>query len=80
MSKNGITKDKLLTKLGVSIRSQRHSLGLSQETLASVADFDRTYISLLERGERNPSFFNLCRIAAALEITPSDLIKGINLP
>ena len=51
---------------------------LSQEALAEIADFDRTYISLLERGERNPSFTNLCRVATALDTTPSELLKGIS--
>jgi transcriptional regulator with XRE-family HTH domain len=53
-------------------------MNLSQEALAERADFDRTYVSLLERGERNPSFTNLCRTAAALDTTPSELLKGIS--
>jgi|688.fasta_scaffold69269_2 transcriptional regulator with XRE-family HTH domain len=71
--------DKLVTDLGRAIRDRRLAKKLSQEALAEVADFDRTYISLLERGERNPSFTNLCRIAAALETAPSELLEGIQL-
>ena len=67
----------LLKTFGNVVRSQRQLLGLSQEPLAETADFDRTYISLLERGLRNPSLTNLCRLAAALSIKPSDLLKGI---
>jgi transcriptional regulator with XRE-family HTH domain len=70
--------DGLVTDLGVAIRERRRAKKLSQEALAGIADFDRTYISLLERGERNPSFTNLCRVAAALGITPSELLKGIS--
>jgi len=69
--------DRLVTALGDAIRKRRQAKTLSQEALAEVADFDRTYISLLERGERNPSFTNLCRVAAALDTTPSELLKGI---
>lgn len=67
----------LLALLGATIRDRRQSMNLSQEALAEVANFDRTYISLLERGQRNPSFSNLCRIAAALGTTPSKLLQGI---
>ncbi len=70
--------DALVTALGVAIRSRRQAKKLSQEALSEIADFDRTYISLLERGERNPSFTNLCRVADALGLTPSELLKGIS--
>ena len=69
---------KLVTALGRAIRERRLANNLSQEALAEVADFDRTYISLLERGGRNPSFTNLCRIAEALGITPSELVEGLS--
>jgi transcriptional regulator with XRE-family HTH domain len=71
--------DRLVADLGQSIRERRQAKKISQEALAEIADFDRTYISLLERGERNPSFTNLCRVAAALGVTPSELLKGISL-
>lgn len=70
--------NRLVTDLGKAIRKRRQAKNLSQEALAEIADFDRTYISLLERGERNPSFTNLCRIAAALDTTPSELLKEIS--
>lgn len=64
-----------LKPLGDSIRQRRLSLGLSQEDLADKCDFDRTYISMLERGARNPSFLNLLRIAKGLEISVSQLTE-----
>ena len=70
--------DRLVADLGQAIRGRRQAKNISQETLAEIAGFDRTYISLLERGERNPSFTNLCRVAAALDTTPSELLKGIS--
>jgi len=45
----------LKTLLGVAIKTQRTSLGISQEELAHRAGLHRTYISDLERGARNPS-------------------------
>ena len=68
---------KLVHSLGLAVRIRRLALKLSQESLAELADFDRTYVSLIERGARNPSFTNLCRLAHALKVTPSDLLQGI---
>ena len=67
----------LLTSLGKRIRFHREQLGLSQEKLAEKCAFDRTYISLLERGKRNPSFTNLHRLAEGLETTLSQLIEKL---
>ena len=66
-----------LNALGDKVRALRTKLDLSQEALAERCDFDRTYISLIERGQRNPSFTNLSRLAQGLEVSVSDLTKGI---
>jgi transcriptional regulator with XRE-family HTH domain len=66
-----------LKALGDKVRDLRTKLGLSQEDFAERCDFDRTYISLIERGQRNPSFTNLIRLAAGLGISVSALTKGI---
>lgn len=66
-----------LTALGNKVRDLRTKLDLSQEALAERCDFDRTYISLIERGQRNPSFTNLIRLATGLGLSVSDLTKEI---
>lgn len=66
----------LLEKLAKQIQSRRHALNLSQEKLAEKCSFDRTYISLLERAKRNPSYLNLEKLCVGLEINLSDLLKG----
>jgi transcriptional regulator with XRE-family HTH domain len=78
MSTGHLNKSTLVKKLGEAVRQRREALGLSQESLAEAAAFDRTYISLIERGQRNPSFTNLCRLAAALDTSPSDLLQGLS--
>jgi transcriptional regulator with XRE-family HTH domain len=78
MSTTDKTLNRLVANLGEAIRERRLRKNISQEALAEIADFDRTYISLLERGARNPSFTNLCRVAAALNVTPSELLNGIS--
>jgi transcriptional regulator with XRE-family HTH domain len=49
-------------------------MGLSQEKLGEVAGLDRTYISGVERGVRNPTISSLGRIAAALECNLSEIL------
>jgi transcriptional regulator with XRE-family HTH domain len=50
---------------------------LSQEKLALEAGVDRTFISPLERGGRQPTLATLWRLAAALGVAPSELIIGV---
>lgn len=69
--------DTNLKLLGENIKKARTLLGISQEELAFRSMLHRTYISSVERGERNICFLNLIKIAKALEISPSELIEGI---
>jgi transcriptional regulator with XRE-family HTH domain len=59
--------------LGLAVRRVRLSRGYSQEELSALADLDRTYISGLERGRRNPALSTLARVATALDINLSRL-------
>jgi len=67
---------KALIPLGEAVRKRREELKLSQEKLAELCNFDRTYISMIERGKRNPSFLNLLRLAEGLSISVSQLTEG----
>jgi transcriptional regulator with XRE-family HTH domain len=66
---------KSLLPLGDAVRHRRESLGLSQEKLAEKCGFDRTYISMIERGKRNPSFLNLLRLADGLDTSVSEITE-----
>ena len=66
-----------LIELGIKVKEYRNQLGLSQEELADICDFDRTYISLIERGKRNLSYTNLLKLAVGLNKTISELTKGL---
>jgi transcriptional regulator with XRE-family HTH domain len=57
------------------VRARRRVLALSQEQLADRAEVHRTYISQVERGIVNLAIDNIGRIAAALEIEPSELLR-----
>ncbi|WP_308119007.1 helix-turn-helix domain-containing protein [Rhodococcus qingshengii] len=64
----------LPARFGLVVRRARISVGLSQEGLAAAAGLDRTYISSLERGKRNPTLITQERIAAALRRPLSVLV------
>lgn len=64
-----------LEKLGEKLRAFRLAKNISQEKFAEISNLDRTYISGLERGKRNPSFLILKKLATCLEISPSDLFN-----
>ena len=66
-----------LHELGKRIRTQRKSIGLTQEALALVADVDRSYYGAVERGERNVTFTVLCRLCAALQCDIAKLTAGL---
>jgi len=65
-------------KLGDRIRKLRLEKRLSQENLAFESNMHRTYLSSIERGERNPSLKNIEAIANALGVTLSELFKFEN--
>lgn len=63
--------------LAVNLRLARLGQGMSQEDLASAAGIDRTYVSGIERGVRNPTITVLARFAEALKTTSAQLLtKG----
>jgi transcriptional regulator with XRE-family HTH domain len=59
---------------GQVLREQRLSRELSQEELALAADVDRTFVSQMERGIRQPTITTLIKLAGALGIQPSTLV------
>ncbi|HEX8741510.1 MAG TPA: helix-turn-helix transcriptional regulator [Thermoleophilaceae bacterium] len=62
--------------LGDAIRAHRErKLKISQEALADKCGLHRTYVSSVERGEANVGYRNLLRIADALEIKASELVR-----
>jgi transcriptional regulator with XRE-family HTH domain len=59
---------------GKILREHRERALLSQEELAGAAELDRSYISMLERGQRQPTLETLFRIAHVLKVAPSTLV------
>ncbi len=62
---------------GQLLQEIRKKRGLSQEELGFESGYHRTYISLLERGLKNPSLKTVFQLARALKVRPSEMIQGI---
>lgn len=65
------------SKVGKRIKEIREKKSISQNDLSFSADLDRSYIASVESGQRNISIVNLEKIANALDVTLSELFKGI---
>lgn len=66
----------LVVLLGENVRRYRKLKGMTQEQLALEAEMERSYVSDLERGTRNPSVRALGRLAEALQIEPQLLLSS----
>lgn len=62
---------------GGVLRELRNRTGKTQETVGLDAGLDRTYISMLERGLRQPSLETLLALSRALEITASEIVAMV---
>ena len=60
--------------LGDELRKARTRAGLTQEELSARAGIDRTYVSMLELGERSPTLAKINELSAALKIHPLTLL------
>ncbi|WNR47075.1 helix-turn-helix transcriptional regulator [Paenibacillus roseipurpureus] len=63
--------------LGEILKKHRIDNNFSQEELAFNSGLDRTYISMLERGKRQPTLTTIFSISKALNVSPSLLIKEV---
>ncbi len=64
-------------RFGVNLKWARKRAALSQEALAYRAEVDRAAISVFERGRRDPNLRTILKLAHALELPPSLLLRGV---
>jgi len=69
-----ITHRDVLEKFGQKMQKVRKEKDISQEQLAGMLAMHRTYIGMVERGERNPTIRTLYKIAKALKVSASELL------
>jgi transcriptional regulator with XRE-family HTH domain len=65
---------------GQIVRDLRKVRRLTQHQLGQLSALHRTYIADIERGSRNVSITNVCRIAVALDVAVSELCRGLDGP
>ena len=68
-------RENIRTVLALNIRRLREEKGYSQDTLADRAGLNRSYIGSIERAEHNVGIDNIIKIANALNLTVTDLLK-----
>jgi transcriptional regulator with XRE-family HTH domain len=67
----------ILKRFGNRVRERRTALGFSQEAFAAKCGLDRSYISGIERGNRNVALRNIEAIAKALGVSIAVLMRGV---
>jgi len=75
-----VQEDDILKVFGQRIKQLRLAKGWSQEKLAEKTGFHRTYIGMVERGERNISLKNIQILAVSFDINMQDLFYDQNRP
>ena len=63
--------------VGEVIQDLRESKKLSQEVVSGLADIGRTHLSAIERGMRKPTLETLFKIAEAINMPPSEIVRKI---
>jgi len=69
-----LSKKQIQAVFGRRVKELRSARQISQEALAEKADLHRTYISDLERGNRNVSIENILKLAHGLGVSPTELL------
>lgn len=67
----------ILVSFGLKLKKIRNSKNLSQEKLAEITGLHRTYISSLERGNRNPTLLTLQALSKSLDVSVSELLEDL---
>ena len=76
MQEGNIKPETVAKAFGQTLRDFRVDRGLSQELLAHESNLDRTYISMLERGIKQPSLTALFRLALALDASATEMVDA----
>jgi transcriptional regulator with XRE-family HTH domain len=70
-----MNSESILMRFGKNVQRIRKEKNISQEKLAEYAGLHRTYIGMIERSERNITLINAEKVAHALGVNISELIK-----
>lgn len=73
-----MNQQKRLIELGKAIRATRLNAKMTQQQLGALCGYDATYISMLERGRRNPPFLTLCTLSRHMGIQLHKMLKNFS--
>ena len=62
---------------GLTLQELRKARRISQEALGFESGYHRTYISQLERGHKSPSLKTIFQLAAALKVSPAEIVLSV---
>ena len=71
-----LAEQKRLKAFGQRVKGLRRERSISQEHLAELAGVHRTYIGMIERGEKNITIISAKKVASSLGLTLSELFEG----
>jgi transcriptional regulator with XRE-family HTH domain len=71
-----VKNQQLIRQFGLEVKRRRIELGLTQEEFSDISGLHRTYVSGIERGERNPTLDVILTMARALKCIAADLMPG----
>lgn len=77
-TERGDTDREHLRQIGDNIRAARKRMEYTQEQLADIAGFSRSYYTEIETGKRNISILNLLKIMRALKAEANEIIGPVN--
>lgn len=70
-------KDSTAETFGLVLRELRQQAGLTQEQLGFESDLRRTFISVLELGQQQPTLTTILKLASALDVSASDMVAVV---
>lgn len=70
-------RQRVAQTVGARVRQRRLERGWSLEQLGEQADMHFTYVGVVERGESNITVYSAVKLAAALNVNPSELVDGL---
>ena len=68
-------QNQVSSSFGAVLRELREAAGMTQETLGFESELRRTFISVLELGHQQPSLTTIFKLAAALNISASEMVR-----
>jgi transcriptional regulator with XRE-family HTH domain len=78
VTESEIERKAVAERFGANLQRARRDAGHSQEAFAAICGLHRTEVSMIERGARSPRIDTLVKLAGALEVTPNELLAGID--